>query len=46
MHVTARTEYALRALLALAAADPAALTSAVLAETQGKFVPVRDSLGR
>ena len=34
MHVTARTEYALRALLALAAADPAALTSAVLAETQ------------
>ncbi len=34
MHVTARTEYALRALLALAVAEPRALTSAVLAETQ------------
>lgn len=34
MHVTARTEYALRALLALAVAEPRALTAAVLAESQ------------
>lgn len=34
MHVTARVEYALRALLALAAAEPAALTATALAESQ------------
>lgn len=33
MHITARVEYALRALLALAAADPAPLTANALAET-------------
>lgn len=35
MHVTARVEYALRALLALAAAEPSALTAHALAETHG-----------
>ncbi|MEO5875398.1 MAG: Rrf2 family transcriptional regulator [Streptosporangiaceae bacterium] len=34
MHITARIEYALRALLALAAVQPRALTSTALAETQ------------
>ena len=31
MHITARTDYALRAMLALAAADPAAITAGALA---------------
>lgn len=35
MHVTARTEYALRAMLALAAAEPNPLTAAALAEGHG-----------
>lgn len=35
MHVTARTEYALRAVLALAAAEPSPITAAALAESQG-----------
>lgn len=35
MHVTARVEYALRALLALAAAEPSALTAHTLADTHG-----------
>ncbi len=35
MHVTARVEYALRALLALAAADPSALTAGALADSHG-----------
>ena len=34
MHITARTEYALRAMLALAAAEPNALTAAALATEQ------------
>jgi Rrf2 family protein len=31
VHITARTDYALRAMLALAAADPAAITASALA---------------
>jgi Rrf2 family protein len=34
VHITARTEYALRAMLALAAAEPAHVTAAVIAATQ------------
>ncbi len=35
MHITARTDYALRAMLALAAADPAAVTANALAAAEG-----------
>jgi Rrf2 family protein len=34
VHITARTEYALRAMLALAAAEPAHVSAAVIAATQ------------
>ncbi|GLY84898.1 RrF2 family transcriptional regulator [Actinoallomurus iriomotensis] len=35
MHITARTDYALRAVLALAAADPATVTAGALAAGEG-----------
>lgn len=35
MHITARTDYAIRAMLALAAADPATVTAGALAAGEG-----------